>query len=122
MAALLEQVSGSEPAFATGRTLVGLAGTVAALAAIEQRLDHYDRSRIHHYRLRRAGVDRLLEVLATETAAARRQRPGMETGRADVIVGGALVLAEIMRHFGFEECLASEADILDGLVATLLAI
>jgi exopolyphosphatase/guanosine-5'-triphosphate,3'-diphosphate pyrophosphatase len=122
VAALLQEVSESDPAFATGRTLVGLAGTVAALAAIEQRLDHYDRSRIHHYRLSRAGVDGLLEILAAEPAAARRRRPGMETDRADVIVGGAVVLAEIMRHFGFEECWASEADILDGLVATQLVI
>jgi exopolyphosphatase/guanosine-5'-triphosphate,3'-diphosphate pyrophosphatase len=122
VAALLAGVSRSDRAFAGAKTLVGLAGTVAALAAIEQGLDHYDRSRIHHYRLRRAGVDRMLGLLAAEPAEARRRRPGMETERADVIVGGALVLAEIMRHFGFEECCSSESDILDGLVATLLAV
>ena len=36
-----------------------------------------------------------------------------------MIVGGALVLAELMRHFDFDTCLTSEADILDGLVSTL---
>ena len=46
--------------------------------------------------------------------------PGLEEARADVIVGGAIVLVTIMRHFGFEECLVSEADILDGLVKSLL--
>jgi exopolyphosphatase / guanosine-5'-triphosphate,3'-diphosphate pyrophosphatase len=46
----------------------------------------------------------------------RRKRRGMEPGRADVIVGGAIVLAEVMHQFGFTECLTSEADILDGLV------
>ena len=35
-------------------------------------------------------------------------------------MGGAVILAELMRHFGFEDCLTSEADILDGLVSTLL--
>jgi exopolyphosphatase/guanosine-5'-triphosphate,3'-diphosphate pyrophosphatase len=120
VAALLDEVSRAEVAFSGARTLVGLAGTVAALAAIEQGLDHYDRDCIHHYRLRRAGVDQLLGLLAREPAAARRRRPGMETERADVIVGGAVVLSEIMRHFRFEECCASESDILDGLVGTLL--
>ena len=38
-----------------------------------------------------------------------------------MIVGGTVVLAELMRHFGFDACLTSEADILDGLVSTLLA-
>jgi hypothetical protein len=33
-----------------------------------------------------------------------------------VIVGGTIVLDEIMRHFGFGHCLTSEADILDGIV------
>jgi exopolyphosphatase/guanosine-5'-triphosphate,3'-diphosphate pyrophosphatase len=43
----------------------------------------------------------------------------MVPGREDVIVGGALVLAAVMRRFGFAECLVSESDILDGIVASL---
>jgi hypothetical protein len=30
-----------------------------------------------------------------------------------------VILVAIMRHFGFEECLVSEADILDGLAMSL---
>ena len=37
-----------------------------------------------------------------------------------MIVGGALVLDTLMAHFGFEACLVSESDILDGLVTTLI--
>jgi exopolyphosphatase / guanosine-5'-triphosphate,3'-diphosphate pyrophosphatase len=36
-----------------------------------------------------------------------------------VIVGGAAILVSVMRTFKFDECLVSEADILDGLVASL---
>jgi exopolyphosphatase/pppGpp-phosphohydrolase len=43
----------------------------------------------------------------------------MVEGRADVIVGGAVVLAAVMTGFGYRECLVSEDDILDGLVASL---
>jgi exopolyphosphatase/guanosine-5'-triphosphate,3'-diphosphate pyrophosphatase len=42
----------------------------------------------------------------------------MVPGRQDVIAGGALILDEVMTRLGFSECLVSEADILDGLVAS----
>ena len=38
-----------------------------------------------------------------------------------MIVGGALVLDAVMDRLGFDECLVSESDILDGLVASQLA-
>lgn len=120
VADLLVGVDARQEAFRGGATLVGLAGTVAALAAIAQKLVTYDRGRIHHFSLTRAVVEGLLSALASEPAAARRRRPGVEPDRADVIVGGAVILAELMRHFGYEDCLTSEADILDGLVGTLL--
>jgi exopolyphosphatase/guanosine-5'-triphosphate,3'-diphosphate pyrophosphatase len=120
VAELLEGVSAGQPAFASAITLVGLAGTVAALAAIDQGLDTYDRDRVHHYLLTRAAVERLLAILAGETVAARRLRAGVERDRADVIVGGTVVLATLMRHFGFDACLTSETDILDGLAGSLL--
>jgi exopolyphosphatase / guanosine-5'-triphosphate,3'-diphosphate pyrophosphatase len=44
----------------------------------------------------------------------------MVPGREDVIVGGAMILSAVMTRCGFDECLVSEADILDGLVASLL--
>jgi exopolyphosphatase/guanosine-5'-triphosphate,3'-diphosphate pyrophosphatase len=107
------------PALGSGRTLVGLAGTVSTLAALELGLDHYSRERIHHAVLSRRLVDRWLSVLAHENRAARMRRSGMVEGRADVIVGGALVLASVMRVFHCDRCLVSEDDILDGMVLSL---
>jgi exopolyphosphatase/pppGpp-phosphohydrolase len=37
-----------------------------------------------------------------------------------VIVGGCCALVAIMRHFALESILVSEADILDGLVISVL--
>jgi exopolyphosphatase/guanosine-5'-triphosphate,3'-diphosphate pyrophosphatase len=116
---MLEQATTREPTFKRGETLVGLAGTVSALASIEQGLESYDRDRLHHHTLTEESVEDLLESLAAASTAKRRLRPGMEYERADVIVGGAIVLAEVMHHFGFGGCLTSEADILDGLVLSL---
>lgn len=118
----LRKACEAAPSLSQAATLVALAGTVSALASLDLGLAAYDRSSVHHYRLARASVGRLLEALASEDAPARRRRPGMEAERADVIVGGAVILDTVMGHFGFEECLVSEADILDGLVAGLLRV
>ncbi len=111
----------SLPGLRGARSMVGLAGTVAALAAFDQSLATYSREAVHHYRLVRAAVERALSELAAQPAAGRAGRPGIEAARAPYIVGGTLVLDTLMEHFGFDECLTSEADILDGLVIELLA-
>jgi exopolyphosphatase/guanosine-5'-triphosphate,3'-diphosphate pyrophosphatase len=108
------------PAIEDGGILVGLAGTVSTLAALALGLEHYERTRIHHAVLTGDEVDVWLERLSTEDRQARLERPGMVEGRADVIVGGVCVLAAVMAGFGRGECLVSEDDILDGLVASVL--
>ena len=104
------------PAVTTAKTLVGLAGTVSTFAMVEQGLAEYDRDKVHHFRLTKDAAEDVFRTLATEPAAARRHNPGLEPGRVDVIVGGAVILVSVLRTFGFDEMLTSEADILDGLI------
>ena len=99
---------------------VGLAGTVSTVAAVEIGLAAYDRDRIHHFELTKAAAEDVFRTLATESSADRRHNPGLEPGRVDTIVGGCCILVTVFRRFGFERCLVSEADILDGLVRSLL--
>ena len=108
------------PGVRDARTLVGLAGTITTVAAIEMGLAEYDPERIHHFRLTRAAAEDVFRTLATETLEQRRHNPGLDPDRADVIVGGAVVLVSILRAFEFDEVLVSEADILDGLVRSQL--
>ena len=108
------------PGVRNARTLVGLAGTVSSMAMIEQGLTEYDRDRVHHFRLSKDAAEDVFRTLATEAIEDRRHNPGMEPGRVDVIVGGAVILVSILRTFGFHELLTSESDILDGLVRSLV--
>jgi exopolyphosphatase/guanosine-5'-triphosphate,3'-diphosphate pyrophosphatase len=48
------------------------------------------------------------------TLADRRHVPGLEPARAPVIVGGLVVLAEVMARFSLTAIEASERDILHG--------
>ncbi|HXY42595.1 MAG TPA: Ppx/GppA phosphatase family protein [Acidimicrobiales bacterium] len=120
VAGLMEYARGGHQALRRAKTLVGLAGTVSALAMLSLRLESYDRAAVHHARLRRAEVARLLGELCAETVEKRRERVGMEHDRADVIIGGAVVLMAVLDVFGFDELIVSESDILDGIVGELL--
>jgi exopolyphosphatase/guanosine-5'-triphosphate,3'-diphosphate pyrophosphatase len=92
--------------------LVGVAGTVTSLVALE--LGRYDRDEVEGYRLTRATVEALVDLLAALPVAARRELPGLEPERAPVIVGGAIVVREALRHFGLDALQVTEHDILDG--------
>ena len=116
----LDDVDREMPAVRQARTFVGLAGTISTAAAVEQGLHDYDRDKIHHFELTKAAAEDVFRTLATESRADRAFNPGLEPGRVDVIVGGMTILVKIMRHFGFESCLVSESDILDGMVLSLL--
>jgi exopolyphosphatase / guanosine-5'-triphosphate,3'-diphosphate pyrophosphatase len=119
--AYLDDVVREIAAAGEARTLVGLAGTVTTVAAVEIGLDTYDRDRIHHFHLTHEAAEDVFRTLATESRADRVHNPGLEEVRADVIVGGCCVLVALFRHFGFDEMIVSEADILDGLALALLS-
>ena len=104
------------PGATEAATLVGLAGTVTTVAAVELGIPEYDPEKIHHFLLTRDAAEDVFRTLATENAEQRAHNPGLEPGRVDVIVGGTAVLVGIFRTLGFDEMLVSEADILDGLV------
>jgi exopolyphosphatase/guanosine-5'-triphosphate,3'-diphosphate pyrophosphatase len=116
----LKDVARVLPAAKEATTLVGLAGTVTTVAAVEMGLAEYDRDRIHHFVLTRSATEDVFRTLATETREQRLGNPGLEAARADVIVGGCCVLVAVMRFFEFGTCLVSEADILDGIVRSQL--
>ena len=121
ISAQIEVAINAHPRYLATHRLVGLAGTVSTLASLHLGMVEYDRDQIHHSVLHSGDVEQWFHRLASESAADRLARPGMTAGREDVIVGGAMILDAVMRRFGFAECLVSEADILDGLVASQVA-
>jgi exopolyphosphatase / guanosine-5'-triphosphate,3'-diphosphate pyrophosphatase len=94
------------------RDAIGVAGTITTLAALE--LGGYDLERVHGHRLTRGAVDSLLARLASLPLAERRELPGLEPERAPVIVGGAIVVREVLERYGLDGLEASERDLLHG--------
>lgn len=115
----LDDVARELPAALDARQIIGVAGTITTMAAVEIGLRDWDQSAVHHFRLTRAAAEDVFRTLATERLADRVHNPGLERERADVIVGGALVLVAIMRYFDADDCLVSVSDILDGLALSV---
>lgn len=117
--AWLDDIARELPGMTDAKTVVGLAGTVTTIAAVELGLAEWDRDAIHHFRLERDAIEDVFRTLATESLEDRQHNPGLEQARADVIVAGTCILVALIRWLGHDEILVSESDILDGLVASL---
>jgi exopolyphosphatase/guanosine-5'-triphosphate,3'-diphosphate pyrophosphatase len=93
---------------------IGVAGTVTTLATLDRGDEAYDPERTHGHRIPFASVEAQLDRLARLTTAEREEIPGIEPGRAAVIVAGLVVLRELMDAYDLGEIEVSERDILHG--------
>ncbi len=93
---------------------IGVAGTITTLATLDLGDADYDPARTHGHRLPLASVEAQLERLASMTTEERVGVPGIEPGRAPVIVAGIVVLREVLRMYGLAEIEVSERDVLHG--------
>jgi exopolyphosphatase/guanosine-5'-triphosphate,3'-diphosphate pyrophosphatase len=99
--------------------VAGTAGTITTLAAMDQALTEYDPARINGYILTRPSLDRLVNMLSVSTLDARRTMAGLEAGREDIILAGAVVAQEIMERCKARQMLVSDWGLREGLVFDL---
>ncbi len=99
-----------------GARLVGVAGTVTTLSAVAQALPAYDAERVHGAPMSLDEVKALIARLAALTVRERAALPGMEPKRADVILAGAIVVAEAMRAAGLDRLTVSDRGVRWGLL------
>ena len=83
--------------------LVATAGTPTTLATLDLGLPAYDPRRVQGYRLGVGAVERLIRWLAALPLAERARLPGLEAGRADVLVPGAVVLGAALAGLGLPD-------------------
>ena len=98
-----------------GGRLAGIGGTIRNLAtAAQKRMDFPDVD-VGGFELSRDALEELIELLADKPASKRGSVKGIKPDRADVILGGALVLAEAMDSGGFDALEVSEAGLREGI-------
>lgn len=100
---------------ARGDQLVGLGGTVRALAKMDQRRRNYPLDRLHGYTLTLPAIETMLHEMEDLPLSKREKLPGLNSDRADVIVAGTLTLARLMRLGGYHELIVCGQGLREGL-------
>ena len=105
---------------AAAAELVGTAGTVTTLAALDLGLRAYDPAAVHGHRLDRAAVERQLARLGALDVEARALLPCLEPGRADVIIPGIAICLAAMARLGRDTVVVSDRGLREGILCELL--
>ncbi|HEX3177480.1 MAG TPA: Ppx/GppA phosphatase family protein [Methylomirabilota bacterium] len=100
--------------------LVGSAGTVTALAALDLGLVTYDAERVQGHLLTRPAVDRQRARLAALDVAGRAALPCLEPGRADLILPGIAIVTATMDRFRCDQLTVSDWGLREGILADVL--
>ncbi len=99
--------------------LVGVSGTFTTLVAWVLDMSTYDPQRVHWRELTLAQIDAAIDLFRVLTSAQRGTLAGIQKGREDVILAGALLARAACLAFGVGAALVSEDDILEGMALWL---
>lgn len=95
--------------------IIGTAGTVTTIAAIDLALDKYNSTFINNYKLEYEHIEKIYEKLAHLPACKRLKIKGLEAGREDLIIGGTLMVLEILEYFSKNFLIVSDYGLREGL-------
>lgn len=95
---------------------VGTGGTFTTLAAMVRQVPWTDRTNMHGTRVTRMEIREIGEMLAGMKLEKRRQLPGLQPGRADIVVHGICILLGVMDRLDIEKIIVSEWGNLDGYI------
>ena len=98
------------------RTVVGIAGTVTTLTAMQLGLTSYDGARVHGSTLERVDLARWTDRLLAADAATRRQLAAVSPERADWLLTGAIILARVLAAAKRPSLVASDRGLRFGLL------
>lgn len=96
--------------------LVAAAGTATTLAAMHGGIDPYDPDRVHGMKLSSDDVHALAERMRGLAASDILKLKGVQEGREDVILPGALLMDEAMNRLGYDEAIVSDRGVRWGVL------
>ena len=108
-----------KPPFAA-EVMIGSGGTFTNLAEMAQAEREGKATHARDYPLARAEVTRLLARLRETPLEARREIPGLNPQRADIMVAGAAVVARLTRVLGTQRVLANDRGVRDGVLLAMI--
>lgn len=95
-------------------TLIGTAGTITTLAAVDLNLEEYDPAVVTGHVLTRDTVDKALARFTGLSKENRKLVMGLEPGREDIIVSGTLLLGALMDAAGADSLIVCDSGLREG--------
>ncbi|USS87068.1 Ppx/GppA family phosphatase [Fructilactobacillus cliffordii] len=97
--------------------IVLIGGAARTLARINRRRQHFRRvDEIQNYQLTRKQVERTMQELLSKKLAERQQINGLESDRADVIIGGLINLTTVMDFIDSKRVIFSDGGVREGVI------
>jgi len=112
---ILEQLS-SFPILPPQIMLIGVAGTLTTLAALDLRLPEFDRLKINRHVLSLKVIEDIFEELKTLTSDQLRAYPQIHPLRADILLAGILILRETLKWTGTSQIIVSDRGLRYGML------
>ena len=113
-AELLDEHLQAYPDLELPKVWVGTGGTFTTLAAMALGLAWTDRTHVHGISVSRNEIRDIGEKLAGMKPEERKQLPGLQPSRADIVVHGICILLGAMNRLGLDRITVSEWGNLDG--------
>ncbi len=117
--AIFTELEKLSPPFPWPKRLVGTAGTVTTLAAIDLEMRQYKPEQINGHVLTASRITQIVDKLSGIPAKARAKIAGLEKGREDIILSGSLILKGIMDRFGYDRLRVSDYGLREGILIDL---
>jgi exopolyphosphatase / guanosine-5'-triphosphate,3'-diphosphate pyrophosphatase len=96
---LSKELSALPAAFGPPSQVIGISGTVTALAMVQLGLLDYDTNRVNGLQLSKEQVTAQIARYAELSLAERKAIVGLEAARADIILAGAMIVDSILERF-----------------------
>ena len=95
--------------------LVGVAGTTTTQVSVREKMEVYDSEKIHLSNLTTEEISDNLDLFIKNIKNDKNVK-GLDTKRRDVIIGGTIILKEILEYFKKDSLIVSENDNLMGAI------
>lgn len=99
--------------------LVGTAGSVTTLAAVDLLMAEYDWQRINNHVLSQSALCTIYDRLLSLTPTGRELIAGVEKGRGDLIIHGAAIILALLHLFGKDSIRVSDFGLLEGTLLSM---
>jgi exopolyphosphatase/guanosine-5'-triphosphate,3'-diphosphate pyrophosphatase len=122
MEAYLSEILPNREGFAINldATLVGVGGTLRAIARYDQERSKYPLYKIHNYRIDLDDISSISKLFPKMTPAEIAKIDAVGTNRADTITAGLCVIKQLMQKLEFENVVVSAQGLREGVLSAYL--